>query len=154
LRNLVSPSAERAQSSAERAQPHAARQAHHHPTKTPPSMNHISWNLKLAVKDGQMDAFRALMSEMVPATTKEEGCVTYDWYVMDDASEVHIQERYVDNAAALVHLGNFGAHFAERFMACVTPLSFAVYGPANEAIRGALTPLGAIFMGHFGGFRR
>ena len=117
-------------------------------------MDHISWNLKLSVNDGKLDDFRSLMNEMVAATKDESGCMTYDWSVMPDGSEVHIQERYADNDAALVHLGNFGAHFADRFMACVTPRSFVVYGPSNESIRGALTPMGAVFMDHLGGFRR
>lgn len=117
-------------------------------------MENISWNLKLSVNEGKLGDFRSLMAEMVEATQGEAGCMTYDWYVLPDGSEVHIQERYADNEAALVHLGNFGANFAERFMACVTPRSFVVYGPSGDDIRGALTPMGAVFMDHFGGFRR
>ena len=118
-------------------------------------MDHISLHLKLSVSDGQLDTFRALMTEMVAATKQNEaGCLTDDWYVMADGSEVHIHERYADNGAALIHLGNFGANYAERFFACVAPHSFVVYGPANDDIRGALTPMGAVFMDHFGGFRR
>jgi len=80
--------------------------------------------------------------------------MTYDWHVMSDGSEVHIHERYADNDAALVHLGNFGQKFAERFMGLVTPRSFVVYGPADDRVREALTPMGAVFMESFGGFRR
>lgn len=117
-------------------------------------MKNISWNLKLSINDGHLEQFRDLMNEMVEHTRSEGGCMTYDWFVMDDGSEVHIQERYADNDAALVHLGNFGEKFAERFMALVTPRSFVVYGPADERIKGALTPMGAVFMKPFGGFRR
>lgn len=117
-------------------------------------MNNISWNLKLSVNDGQLEQFRDLMNEMVEHARAETGCMTYDWFVMADGSEVHIQERYADNDAVLVHLGNFGANFAERFMALVTPRSFVVYGPASDAIREALTPMGAVFLKPFGGFRR
>ncbi len=118
------------------------------------TMQNISWNLKLTVNDGHLEQFRDLMNEMVEHTRAEGGCMTYDWYVMDDGSEVHIQERYADNEATLVHLGNFGANFAERFMGLVTLRSFAIYGPVNDDVRGALTPLGAVFMDRFGGFRR
>ena len=117
-------------------------------------MNNISWNLKVSINDGHLDAFRDLMTEMVEATKAEEGCLTYDWSVMPDGSEVHIQERYADNDATLVHLGNFGANYAERFMPCITVRSFAVYGPANDDVRGGLSRLGAVFMDHFGGFNR
>ena len=118
------------------------------------TMQNISWSLKLSVSDGHLEQFRDLMNEMVEHTRAEGGCMTYDWYVMADGSEVHIQERYADNEAALSHLANFGANFAERFMALVTPRSFVVYGPANDDIKGALSPMGAVFMDHFGGFRR
>ena len=117
-------------------------------------MDNISWNLKLSVNDGQLEQFRDLMNEMVEHTRAETGCMTYDWFVLPDGSEVHIQERYTNNEAALTHLGNFGANFAERFMALVTPRSFVVYGPASDAIQEALKPMGAVFMSHFGGFRR
>jgi len=117
-------------------------------------MNQISWNLKLSINEGKLEDFRALMADMVAGATAEEGCITYDWYILPDGKECHIQERYADNAATLVHLGNFGANFAERFMGCVTPRSFAVYGPANDDVRGGLSPLGAVFLDHFGGFSR
>jgi len=117
-------------------------------------MSQISWNLKLSINDGKMDDFRSLMNEMVASTRDEAGCVTYDWFVMDDGSEVHIQERYADADATMVHIGNFGANYAERFFECVTPRSFVIYGPASDAIREALGPMGAVFMGHFGGFHR
>ena len=118
------------------------------------TMENISWSLKLSVSDGHLEQFRDLMNEMVELTRAEGGCMTYDWYVMDNGSEVHIQERYANNAAAMVHIGNFGANFAERFMGLVTVRSFAVYGPASDEVRGALTTLGAVFLDHFGGFRR
>lgn len=117
-------------------------------------MKHISWNLKLTVNDGQLEQFRDLMNEMVENARTETGCMTYDWYVLPDGSEVHIQERYADTEATMIHIANFGAHFAERFMSLVTPRSFVVYGPSSDAIREALSPMGAVFMGHFGGFRR
>ena len=68
-----------------------------------------------------------------------------------------LHELYADNDATLMHLGNFGEKFADRFFACVTPTYFVVYGPANDDVRGALGPMGpmgAVFLDHFGGFRR
>lgn len=117
-------------------------------------MTAITWNLRLALKDGQRSNFEDLMREMVMSTTKETGCQTYDWYITADGFEVHILERYTDAEATMLHLTNFGAHFADRFFACVTPKDFTVYGHANDDIRGALGPLGATFMGPMGGFRR
>ena len=54
----------------------------------------------------------------------------------------------------LAHLGNFGAHFAERFMDCVTPTSIDVYGEPSDEVRAALAGFGAVHHGTFGGFSR
>ena len=116
----------------------------------------VSWDLMLAVKDGQLDAFKALMEEMVAATKDEAGAQIYEWFVSDDGSAVHIYERYADSDATMVHLGNFGSKFAERFFGCVDPTGFFVYGSPNEATAEALTGAGAQIMGPLGdgGFAR
>lgn len=117
-------------------------------------MSAVSWDLQLAVKDGQLETFRALMGEMVEHTKQESGALAYEWFVSEDGGAVHIYERYADSDATMVHLGGFGEHFADRFFACVDPTSFSVYGAADERVREAVTPLGAQFLGTFGGFAR
>jgi quinol monooxygenase YgiN len=114
----------------------------------------ISWDLMLAVKDGQLDPFRALMNEMVTATEAEPGALIYEWFVSDDGSAVHICERYADSNATLVHLGGFAEHFAERFFSMVDPTGFFAYGSPSDACREALTGAGAQFMSPCGGFAR
>ncbi len=66
----------------------------------------------------------------------------------------HIYERYADSDAALVHLGNFGAKFAERFLECFEPTSLFVYGEPSDEARAALDGLGAVYLGTVGGFSR
>jgi quinol monooxygenase YgiN len=115
----------------------------------------VSWVLELAVKDGQLDAFKALAQEMSEATQADEpGATHYEWFIDDDGKNIHIFERYVDSAATMVHLGNFGAKFAERFMACVDPTRFMVYGDPSAEVRGAVAGLGAAHMTQFVGFAR
>ena len=115
----------------------------------------VSWVLELAVKDGQLDAFKALAQEMSEATQADEpGATHYEWYIDGDGKNIHIFERYVDSAATMVHLGNFGAKFAERFMACVDPTRFMVYGDPSAEVRGAVAGLGAAHMTQFVGFAR
>ena len=67
---------------------------------------------------------------------------------------VTVVERYSDSAAALVHLGNFGEKFADRFFAAFTPKRLVVYGPASDELRGALAGLGAEHLGYLIGFNR
>ena len=50
------------------------------------------------------------------------------------------------------HLGNFGANFAERFTAILTPVELNVYGPVEGAVREGLAGFGATFYDQVGGF--
>ena len=114
----------------------------------------ISWNLQLTVQEGRLEAARALMSEMVAATRNEEGAVLYEWFLSEDGGVCHICEKYRDSAAALEHLGNFGANFAERFLMSFVPTSLHVYGKPSDEVRGILDGFGATYLAPFGGFAR
>ena len=114
----------------------------------------VSWLVTLTVKPGELDAFRALMGEMVAHHQTEPGTITYEWFVSVDGGVVHIYERYADSAAALKSSNAFGEHFAERFLAAVDVTSFYVYGNPNSAVREAQGGVGAQFLEPFGGFAR
>ena len=114
--------------------------------------NTVSWNLQLAVIDGRLEDFRTLMHEMVAATEAEPGARGYEWFVSDDGSSVHINERYAGSDAVMAHLGAFGAQFAERFLGCVQPTGLSVYGDPSAEARAALDGFGATYLGTFGGF--
>ena len=116
--------------------------------------DNVYWMLVVKVNDGKLDEFKALAEEMNAATELEPGALAYEWHLDEAGSTCHIYERYADSAATLVHLGNFGANFAERFMALVTPESITVYGSPDEQVRGALAPMGAVLMTQFAGFAR
>ncbi len=114
----------------------------------------ISWVLQLKVKPGELEAFRALMEEMVAHTRLEAGTLAYEWFISGDEDEIHLYERYLDSAAALTHLVGFGKHFAERFTVATDATGMNVYGNADDALRKALRPMAAEFLGPFGGFAR
>ena len=114
----------------------------------------ISWVLAGTINDGQLDNFKALMNDMVPSTEAEAGAESYEFFISDDQGTVHIYERYADNAATMVHLGIFGANFAERFMGAFTPTNLDVYGEVDDTVREALAGLGAKHFATLGGFAR
>lgn len=117
--------------------------------------NHVYWVLELNIKGGELNNFTKLMNEMVSATQNNEpGALNYEWWLSEDKSSCHIYERYTDSTATMVHLGNFGSKFAERFMGYVDPTRFTVYGSANDEVMGALAAFGAVYMEPFGGFHR
>lgn len=115
----------------------------------------VSWILDLDIKEGRNADFAALMQEMVTATEAgEPGALNYEWVSTADGAKCQIYERYVDSAATMVHLGNFGEKFAARFMDIMTPTRFVVYGSPDAAVREALAPLGAVYMERAAGFTR
>ena len=115
----------------------------------------VSWVLELSVKDGQLDTFKALAREMSEASQANEPDTShYEWFAGDDGKTVHIYERYADSAATMVHLGTFGAKFAERLLACADPSRLTVYGDPSAEVRDALAGFGAAHMTRFAGFAR
>ena len=44
----------------------------------------VSWVVELAVKPGQLDAFKTLMEEMVAGTNAEPQTLNYEWYMSGD----------------------------------------------------------------------
>ena len=88
----------------------------------------VSCNLQVSVREGRLDDARALMTEMVEATLKEQGTQGFEWFLSRDGSACHINERFTDSDAAVVYLGSFSANFAARFLECCEPTSVSVYG--------------------------
>jgi len=115
----------------------------------------IEWVLEMRVQDGQAENVQPLIEEMVAATQADEpGALHYEYYMSEDKSTCTVLERYADNAAVMTHLGNFGAKFADRFLAAFAPERLVVYGPANDEVRGALAGFGAVHMSLASGFHR
>jgi quinol monooxygenase YgiN len=114
----------------------------------------VAWLLEVAVKPGQLDTFRTLMTEMVESTRAESGALIYDWFIRDDGSAVYLNERYADSAAAATHIGTFVEKFAGRFLAAVDPTRFTVMGSPSDELRAALSGFGPTYLQPFGGFAR
>ena len=116
---------------------------------------HVYWFFDLEIKEGEYEKFAALMAEMVTATKENEpGALNYEWSVSEDKKTCHILERYVDSAATMVHMGNFGKNFARRFMEVLKPKSMTLYGDPSEEVLKALGAMGPIVMKSIGGFSR
>jgi quinol monooxygenase YgiN len=117
------------------------------------SADDVHWHITMTVNAGQADAVKPLLDRMVAATqANEPGALTYDY--MGDGDQVHISERYADNAAAMTHMGNFGANFAEEFIQAFSVNSVAVYGPAGDDLKEVLAPFSPTYMPQISGFSR
>lgn len=114
----------------------------------------VSWVIRLAVKPGQLDTFKALMEEMVANTQKEPGTLVYEWFIDDAGENVHIYERYADSAATMSHVKGFGEKWAGRFMESVDVTGFDIYGDPSDDIKDAFAEMGPSYLGYWGGFAR
>ena len=116
--------------------------------------NHVSWVIELAVKDGALDAFKELMEEMVAGTSEEPETLGYEWYISADGNTIHIFEKYADSDAMVAHVSGFLEKWAGRFLECVDPTRFVVYGDPSAAAREMLAGFGPTYLGPWGGFSR
>jgi quinol monooxygenase YgiN len=117
--------------------------------------NNIYWLLELTINDGQIDNLNILKNDMIEATQSDEpGTLNYEWHISDDSKQLHVYERYADSAATMTHIGNFGAKFADRFLAILSPTRMTVYGDPSTELREALAGFEPVFMQDTGGFAR
>jgi len=115
----------------------------------------ISWVVDARIKEGALDAFRVLLSEMVALVEEAEpGTRVYEWYLTDDGTRCHIVERYEDNAAAEAHLEWFQQHAVARFLELADLEGLTVYGDVSDKVRAVAGGFGATFMAPIGGFAR
>lgn len=113
----------------------------------------INWILTLKIKDGQLDAFKAVRDALVASTEKEAGTITYEWYFSEDGTRCDIHERFVDSDAALVHMSGFGK-LADRFFEAAEPAGLTIYGEPSDAVKEGMAAMGPVFLTHRAGFRR
>jgi quinol monooxygenase YgiN len=117
----------------------------------------ISWVNELAVKHGKLDTFRELMEEMVSGAKNQPGTLSYEWYISDDGSTVHVVETYADSAAVVAHHVSEGfalKNWAGRFMDCAEVTRVNAYGDPDASAREILDRLGASYHSAWGGFSR
>jgi quinol monooxygenase YgiN len=112
----------------------------------------LYWVFTLAVKPGQLPAFRSLVAGIVAASRKEPGTLAYQYSISADEKTIHIFERYRDSQAFVTHVEQTFGGYAERFLSMVTIVSLVVYGNPDAAARKALDSFNATYMTLFDGF--
>jgi len=113
----------------------------------------VSWLVELAVDADHLGDFWALTEEMVAASSEEPGTLIYE-RSMDDASVIHIYERYLNSEAALAHLRAFEERFAPTFTPLIQRRRFTVYGEPSAELRTVLGMVGATYVTPVAGFSR
>jgi quinol monooxygenase YgiN len=113
----------------------------------------IYFTIDLTVKDGQLDAFKAVANDLIDGASKEEGTLNYEWSIGDDQKTVRVYERYADSAAYMTHLAGFGKH-AEAFMATVDITGLIICGKPNAEAKAALADFGPTYLSPMAGFAK
>jgi len=106
-----------------------------------------------AIEPAQFDAFKALIDEIVEATSKEPDTTTYEYVVNADRTKMHIVERY-RTAGLLPHVQQTFAPYADRFLSFARIEALYVYGETTPEIRDTLDGFGAVYLTPFAGFSR
>ncbi len=109
--------------------------------------------LEVAIRPGKLEAFRAVAADLIAATEKEPGTLSYEYSLTPDETACHIFERYRDSDAILAHMATFGPH-AERFLAACQPARFHVYGTPSASVQTAIAGLSPLYCNSIGGFNR
>ena len=115
-------------------------------------MGEISWRVELHVRPGQLGNFQTLTAEMVEATRRERGVLSYQRFSSEDGATIHVYERYADSAAALAHLAAFTERFADRFGAMAERQAFTVFGDPSADLKAALDRYNPVYLKPFGDF--
>ena len=112
----------------------------------------ISWHVELRVKPGQLGNFQILTGEMVAVTRREPGVLSYQRFLSENGTIIHVYERYADSAAAVAHLEAFAKLFAGRFSAMVERKAFTVFGYPSAELKAVLDRFNAMYLRPFGDF--
>ena len=112
----------------------------------------IGWIVEAKIRNGQRDAFRTVVEDIVEATRRETGTLNYQYYLAYDGS-VLVYERFRDARSAHIHIDNWDAH-AERWVAAAEPTRMLHLGDLPEDLRARHAALAPLWMKPFGGFAR
>jgi len=100
----------------------------------------VSLHPYFEIREGNLDAFTALMPKFVEATSKEPACVYYDF--SRNGNTAFCREAYVGAEGVLAHLENVG-ELLGKFLELAELARLEVHGPAGE-IEKLREPLAAL----------
>lgn len=113
----------------------------------------ITLILEMTVNEGQLEALKEVVAEMVAKAEAEEGTVGYEWYISEDESAVTVHEHYRDSNAAKVHGANV-MPLIPKMIALAKPVRSVAYGNPSDEVRQMFGALGASWHAPFAGFNR
>ena len=115
----------------------------------------VSWIITCSCKPESFDQISTLADKMSEHfQSNEPDTLNFELSINSTHDEVHVHERYLNSAQALVHMKSFGDLFGSDFMSLLTPVKVVSYGFPTEELSSALEGLSPIKMTAFQGFTR
>ncbi|WP_444915443.1 putative quinol monooxygenase [Microbulbifer sp. TRSA007] len=82
--------------------------------------NNVGWLVEAKIKNGQEQAFRSIVDEMVEVVSqKEAGTLNYQYYI-SDSGEIIVYEHFKDVSAAHKHVDTW-ENYSERWLKTAEP---------------------------------
>ena len=115
----------------------------------------VSWIITCSCKPESFDQISALAVKMTEYfQSNESDTVNFEFSVSAAHDEIHVHERYLNSAQALLHMKAFGDLFGSDFMSLLTPVKVVAYGFPTDELSAALEALSPVKMNTFQGFTR
>jgi quinol monooxygenase YgiN len=116
--------------------------------------NLVYFAVDLAITDGKLDQFESVAQEMIAGTRKEEGALTYEWFLSVDRKRCLLLETYADADAVLAHMKGSAVALVPKLLETSSINSFEVYGDPGVEAAKMLTGIGAEIFPHWHGLGR
>lgn len=108
---------------------------------------------KLSLNSNLFKNFEKLVANIVNATQKEPGTLTYLYNVNNEKNIIHIIEHYKENSL-LSHIDTTFSSFSDEFLSLVKITELTVYGNPNDEEKSKLDKFGAQYLTPFNGFTK
>lgn len=115
----------------------------------------VRFTVALAITEGKLEAFEAVVQAMVAGSQQEAGTLVYEFCLSSDRKRCRLIEKYVDAAAVLTHLtGPVVQDLVPKILAVATMSGFEVYGDPGPKAAEMLAGVGAEIFVPWRGFSR
>jgi quinol monooxygenase YgiN len=109
----------------------------------------------VAINEGKLSNFEAIVQTMLAGSQKEAGTLGYDWFLSKDRKQCRLIETYADANAVFAHVGGpVVQELVPKMLETCSLVSFKVYGDPGAKASEILAKVGAEIFPLFHGLSR
>jgi len=113
-------------------------------------MKKIKVNALLKIKNGKLEAFKALVPQFISKVRDEEpDTLNYDWFLNEATMECMVLENYTDSDAVLSHVANVN-ELLQKLME-LADLKLEIFGNPSNELSAAIEPFGPKVFPYYSG---